>query len=299
MTNIAPLSLSYDWNRDIAPQLGNIVSVDGGFTTATRGIVELRDGTKVFVKIADSELTEKWLKKEIIVYQKLTAARYPFIPELLACKDDHTGMAITYLDGANFENNWDKNKLDAVMDARSALQQYKDLFIGHASFKSDNIVSHDLKWAHLLQPGNLDILNGKLTTLGSPITFDTAQLHQFAEQQSGWRMREDTLIHEDIRGDNFGYNPATGRGMLIDWNWLCIGDESLDATSLFIDVYQSGLDPYSAYPGAFDRQMLMYLMSFWLDSILHGNEGANDREWRLRSAQARNMTICYELLQRP
>jgi len=288
--------LSYNWQKDIEPHLNTMSTVEGGFTPAKRGVVELADGTSVFVKIATGPLTRKWLKKEIKVYLKLNAAGYEFIPKLLSCNDDHTAMAIAYLDGASFENIWDEDKLNAVLKAQTALKAYKALFLKDPDFKSDDIVTHGSKWPAILEGNNLELINKKLLKLGSTVTFDRRYIEELAQRQAGWSMNEDTLIHEDIRADNFGYNPITKEGMLIDWNWLCIGDESLDVTPLFINMYISGFDPYKLHPEKYDPQMIMYLMSFWLEAILHGEESSSDREWKLRAAQAKNVVVCNELL---
>jgi hypothetical protein len=65
-----------------------------------------------------------------------------------------------------------------------------------------------------------------------------------------------------------------------------------------VHVYASGFDPYVLYPDRYDAQMLVYLICFWLDSILISNEKSSDREFRLRSAQARSVKVCIELLDR-
>lgn len=286
----------YTWEEDIVPYLDTMTSVEGGYTPAKRGIATLKDGTKVFVKIATGPMTEKWLKKEIKTYLKLNEAGYGYIPLLLAHNDEDTAMAIEYLEGHSFENVWDKKKVDAVMHARQALKQYKEDFVGDKDFASGDVVDFDLKWPYLLKHGNLDKVNTKLHKLGRTVQFTAEQIQDYQKQHQDWSMSEDTLVHEDVRADNFGYNSETGEGKLIDWNWLCIGDESLDTTPLFISMYRSGFDPYKDYPEKYDPQMLLYLVGFWLASILDGDEDSSDREWSLRQVQAENIELCMELL---
>ena len=290
--------LAYQWDGDIAPYLGSMSDVSGGFSPAKRGVVTLANGNKVFVKIAINELTKKWLQKEIKVYRILNDAGYGFAPKLLACSSDNTAMAITYLEGASFENIWNDDKVDAVMNAQAALKQYRHLFANDTDFKSNDVIEHDSKWPFILEPGNLEKLQTKLTKFGIDIQLQRDHIEQYAFDQLDWSMREDTLIHEDIRADNFGYDPISKSGLLIDWNWLCMGDESLDITPLFINMYLSGYDPYVKYPEKHDPQMLKYLMSFWMASILRGDEDLSDRELRLRIAQAKCMNACFELLKR-
>lgn len=295
MTNT--LFSPYDWERDIAPHLDTLVPVQGGFTPAQRGIVTLQDKTRVFVKIATDLMTQKWLAKEVVVYQRLQEAGYTYMPELLAVNSDHTAMALTYLEGADFSDAWSGEKLEAVMQAREELQQHKQLFENDPLFRSDDIVSLDSRWPSLLIGKNINSLDRKLHTLGVPLNLDLRILQEMARIQEGWGLKEDTLIHEDIRGDNFGYDPVSKTGKLIDWNWLCIGDESLDITPLFVNMYINGFNPYAHHPEKYDAQMLRYLVSFWLDVILQSQEVMDERETNLRKAQARNIQACLELLQ--
>jgi hypothetical protein len=52
----------------------------GGFTSASRRLVTLPDGRRVFAKGATNDLTETWLRAEHHVYTHLHGS---FIPQLL------------------------------------------------------------------------------------------------------------------------------------------------------------------------------------------------------------------------
>lgn len=286
----------YRWDQDIAPSLDSIQKVEGGFTSARRGIVVLNDRTKVFVKIATDESTKKWLKKEIKVYKTLNEAGYAYIPTLLSTNADSTAMAIEYLQNASFENTWDKAKLEAVVKAQESLKEYKKWFVNNDDFKSDDVVDLRLRWPHLLKSDNVEKVNEKLKRLGSEVQFSRQQIEDFKQSHEGWELKQDTLIHQDIRADNFGYDTAAQAGKLIDWNWLCIGDESLDTTPLFINMYLAGFNPYQHHPEKYDEKMLMYLIGYWLASILDGDQDSGEQEWKLRSAQAKNLEACVALL---
>lgn len=290
--------LRYDWKRDIEPFIDTIQPVKGGYTPAKRGVVKLPDGTKVFVKIAVDAMTAHWLKKEIKAYKILNQTDYVHMPRLLACEDTYNAMAMEYLDDATFDEVWDESKLNAVMNAQDALKNHKDLFVGDNDFLFEDDKVLKTRWQRLLQQDNIDSINAKFAEFGVNLTFTFEQLKQLHELHEGWAMKQDTLIHEDIRGDNFGYYAKQKSGKLVDWNWLAIGDESLDTTSLFVHVYASGFDPYALYPEKYDAKMLAYLVCFWLDRILVNDEHASDREYRLRSAQAVSVKTCIQLLGR-
>ncbi len=61
-------------------------------------------------------------------------------------------------------------------------------------------------------------------------------------------------------------------------------------------MLQAGFDPYKYHPEKYDRAILAYLLSYWLNSIFVANEDTSPREWRLRVAQARGVDECFRLL---
>jgi len=286
----------YNWNSDVAPYLDSITKVEGGYTPAKRGYITISGGTKIFVKIATDDNTKKWLNKEIKVYTLLNNAGYKYIPKLLAVSDDHSAMAIEYLEGASFERDWDVDKLKAVVEAQEALKEHIDLFRNDPQFKSNDIVNTESKWPEILKQDNIQTINAKIKKLSGKSSFTTQQLEDLAKLNDDWALKEDTLIHEDIRADNFGYDQNTKTGKLIDWNWLCIGDESLDTTPLFIDISKSGFNPYVHYVEKLDRAMIAYVLSFWLESVLNGDEDSSEREWNMRAHQVENIEECMKLL---
>lgn len=292
------MNLKYDWENDIVPRIGSLRAVEGGFTAARRGVADLSDSQKVFVKIATDELTKKWIKKEIKAYELLNQAGYRFIPTLLSRNDDRTAMAIELLEDVNFDNHWDKDKLEAVVLAQEELKQYADIFKDDPPFKPGDVRTLDNKWPYILEGNNLDTINTKLKKLGGTSAFTKEQVETLSRLHKDWALREDTLVHMDIRADNFGYDPKTKLGKLIDWNWICLGDPSLDTTPLFISMIKAGFDPYRYHPEKYDRAMIAYVLSYWLDSILEGNEDSSPREWSLRVSQAESIEECVKLLER-
>jgi len=288
----------YDWTQDILPYLDNMEAVAGGYTSVRRGVVMLADGVRVFIKIASAQKTIKWLKKEVKAYQILNQAGYPYIPQLLSFDQENTSMAIEYMDGASFESTWDGDKLQAMLVIQEELKKYKRYFINDPDFTLESVVNRTVKWPIILAPGNLEVVNVKLTKLGINLVLTKEQISGLQSMHRGWSMHEDTLVHQDLRADNFGYYNKTKSGKLIDWNWLCIGDESLDRTPLFVNMYISGFDPYKLDPEAYDAKMLAYLVSFWLDQILMGDEDSNSLEFSRRKAQAKSVKACIELLNR-
>jgi len=288
--------LKYNWLRDIEPFLGTIQTVEGGYSLAKRGVITIADGTKVFVKSAEGDVTKKWLRKEIIAYQKLIDAGYPNIPKLLAHDESYSSMAIEYLEHASFENTWDKDKLDAILRAQEKLKEYKSTFVGHPDFTLESVVGLDPKWPTILDDGGIDRINAKFKKLDVETSFTRDQILSYEKLLKGWKITDETLVHQDIRADNFGYDPITKEGKLVDWNWLCLGDPSLDRTPLFINMYISGFDPYIYHPEKYDPRMLAYLVSFWLERVLSADEDKDELAFKRMKAQATSVKVAVVLL---
>lgn len=287
-----------DWQRDVMPYLSTMQPVEGGYSLAKRGVVTIADGVKVFVKLAEGETTKKWLKKEISAYQKLCSAGYPFIPSLLAYNTDHSAMAIEYLGQASFENAWDKDKLDAILKAQNELKKYKYIFADDPDFTLESVVGLDSRWPIIMQEENLRIINQRFIRLGIDMKFSHEQLQSYEKMLEGWQISDDTLVHQDIRADNFGYDIANKTGKLVDWNWLCLGDVSLDRTPLFVNMYISGFDPYVFHSETYDPKMLAYLTSFWLERILSSDPDENELAFSRGHAQASSVKASVELIER-
>lgn len=288
--------LKYNWLRDIEPFLGTMQTVEGGYSLAKRGVITIADGTKVFVKSAEGDVTKKWLRKEIIAYQKLIDAGYPNIPKLLAHDESYSSMAIEYLEHASFENTWDKDKLDAILRAQEKLKEYKSTFVGHPDFTLESVVGLDPKWPTILDDGGIDRINAKFKKLDVETSFTRDQILSYEKLLKGWKITDETLVHQDIRADNFGYDPITKEGKLVDWNWLCLGDPSLDRTPLFINMYISGFDPYIYHPEKYDPRMLAYLVSFWLERVLSADEDKDELAFKRMKAQATSVKVAVVLL---
>ncbi len=287
-----------NWQRDVMPYLSTMQPVDGGYSLAERGIVTIADDIKVFVKIAEGATTKKWLKKEIRAYTILNDAGYPFIPQLLAYNSDQSAMAIEYLENASFENIWDKDKLDAILNAQQELTKYIHNFTDDPDFTLESVVGLDSKWPQIIQVDSVNSINQKFVNLGVDVTFSVDQLQSYEAMLAGWTIADDTLVHQDIRADNFGYDSVNKTGMLIDWNWLCIGDKSLDRTPLFVNMYISGFNPYDFHPETYDPKMLAYMISFWLERILSGDPDENALTRKRMHAQAASVKASVELLTR-
>lgn len=286
---------TYDWETDIAPYLSNLQPVPGGFTEARRGLLKLPSGEILFVKIAEDDDTKKWIHKEAEVYKILNRENYAYSPKLLAHSSDKTAIAVEYLQNHQFDHRWSETMLQEVMDARISLQKLKPHFEGNDAYNLHSVVSVKSYWPNLLDEDTRSRVNKLLHSIGSELIIGLKMVEQFAEEMNDWKPREDTLVHQDIRADNFGYDPAGKKGKLVDWNWLCIGDNLMDVTPMFVSMRKhSNLDPYVLYPDMYSRTSLLYIAGYWLWRISEINEKSQISP--IRAHQATSAEVALAML---
>ncbi len=281
----------YDWQRDILPRIPRLEQSDQGYTNAYTGLINLVGGTQVFVKCAMDDNSARWAKKEVQSYRLLQNAGYEHMPKLLAVSPDETSFAIEALLGYDFAPKWDEHKLHAIMRARKTLKSLRYLFEGDREFSMRQVVGAENRWPMLRNEDIFARANDVLyQTEGIRLSEEARDRCTSALQV--WRVRQDTLVHGDLRADNFAYDSRTRTGKLIDWTWLCVGDDALDMASLCVGISRTGYNVYDAYPDLFDESAVISTMGYWLEVL-----GTSDAELTdARRSQARSVSICHDLL---
>ena len=193
----------------------------GGYSTADRYAVTLADGRRAFVKSSDAENMAGWLRREHEVYASLEGE---FIPELLGWDDDgeRPVLAIEDLSDADWTPRWDDARVSAVLDALRALAvcapppntgtvraQFADLYDRWRDVERDpgpflSLELRDRDWLERALPRILAAVD--------------------ADPAAG-----DELCHFDVRSDNLCFRD--GRAILVDWNWLSIGNSRVDVAA--------------------------------------------------------------------
>lgn len=281
----------YDWQADIAPRIPGLQQADQGFTKAYTGIVNLADGSQVFVKCAMDENSARWARKEIKAYKTLQEAGYDYMPRLLAVNAEGTSFAIQAMIGYDFNPSWSDDKLHAIMRARKDLKALRYLFEADPDFSMRKVVGVQNRWPELYNEPILARANDLLMR-SQGISVAPTMVERCNELMQVWHVRQDTLVHDDLRADNFAYDPQTRTGKLIDWTWLCVGDDALDVASLCVGMARSGYDVYDKYPSLFDEQAIVSTLGYWLEVL-----GTSDGQLTdVRQSQAANVRFCYDLL---
>ena len=251
------------WNL-IEAALPSLEPVSGGYTKSQRGLVTLTDGQKVFVKIGVDDQTRDWIQKERNAYAFLADNNFRYVPRVIAETDG--ALAIPDLSGWDWSKAWSKPKMDAVfraMDALAPLGSKAVSTFGHFDLEPNvwaevpaSINAYD--WARPLVSTSL------MRDISALIGNSTATRH-YADLAATKPWEGNDLIHNDVRSDNFAFNPQTGEGLLVDLNWLCLGTKPFDTASLLVDMEQAGVDIQN-YLHRADGASMAYIIGYWLSS---------------------------------
>jgi len=252
---------------EVEKALKTFLPTEGGYSSARRGIITLRTGGKVFVKIGIDEQTNSWIAKEIKAYDFLKKVSYPYIPKLLCTNEDKTAFATEPLlpeNGWNWSDTWNKDRLNATLEAMDALAAIRP-DVKYDSLLKPVMTDEDNGWVKLAASDKLQSsLISKLGKLGE--TNLLGDLHSHVQKSSAFRVRHDELVHDDIRADNCSWNELSGEVRLVDWNWLELGDRRIDLAAMLVHVHASGFDVLPGFSSRLDAGALHWMAGFWFES---------------------------------
>jgi len=256
--------------QTIENALTTLQKSDNGFTMADRGIITLADQTRVFVKIGTDANTKKWAQKEIEVYEFLEKQLFPHAPKLLAHNIDRTGFALKLLsadDGWDWMDIWNSERLDKTLGAMDELAALTPLATTRSVFANGMISETADGWHPLAESiEKQTILLERLRASGNAILAERMDFPNMAALSAQFLFHNDSLVHNDVRGDNAAWNPSLQAVRLIDWNWVQISDRRVDVNSLLVHVYRSGFDVTTKCAERLDANALQWLAGFWLNS---------------------------------
>jgi thiamine kinase-like enzyme len=259
--------MNINWG-DIEKSIETLRRVDGGFSSAHRGIVTLSYGTRAFVKVGVNDLTKQWARKEIEVYRFLQCHTYPFIPQILAHNHDETSFALEALtpeDGWNWSDEWTEERLAKTLEAMDVLAAIlpegtcKDFTGGEMLNETDD------GWQPLHDSQELQhTLLNQLRSVGCS---DIANVLNFAaevERSAIFDFRKDTFVHYDVRADNAPWHALRQVVKLVDWNWTQLGDRRIDLAALLVHVHKAGLDVTRTAGDRLNSDALHWMAGFWM-----------------------------------
>lgn len=248
----------------IEAALPTLEPVSGGYTKSQRGLVTLTDDQKVFVKIAVDDQTREWIQKERKAYNFLAEHNFPYAPRIIAETDG--GLAIPDLSDWDWSKAWTKPKMDAVFRAMDALAPLgAKAAATFRSFDLDPTIWKDVPHTMSAYDWARPLLSAETVHDLEELVTDSATMQQYASRAATKPWEGNDLIHNDMRSDNFAFNPQTGEGLLVDLNWLCLGTKPFDTASLLVDMEQAGAEIQDYLKRADDASMA-YIIGYWLSS---------------------------------
>lgn len=255
---------------DVETRLPNLLPVKGGYSQAQRGLLELDDDNKVFVKAGTDDNTKKWARKEIAVYRFLQRQKYPNIPNLLSVNNDETAFALEALlpgDGWNWNEDWNTERLNATFQALDELQAIMPQGNDRLFFSTISIGNDDNGWVPLLASAERQaILLRKLRKAGQSNLADSLNIAANAKQSECYVFATNQLVHYDMRGDNCAWNPRHKEVRIVDWNWTQLGDRRLEIAAMLIHVERSGMPLTSEQLSLIDINAVQWLAGLWLNA---------------------------------
>jgi hypothetical protein len=230
----------------IASALGGVRPVEwssvesGGYgRVSAHWRVLLTDGRAVFVKHALTDDARAWLRKERLVYERVTGS---FLPAYLGFHDEaETLLVLEDLSGADWPPPWSRARIDAVLGALGEL---------HATEPPEGIEPLDAAREAVTGWGRVAADPEPLlaSALCSRAWLEDA-LPTLLEAAAAARLEGDELLHFDVRSDNLCF--VGGRAVLVDWNLASKGNGDFDVAFWLPSLrLEGGPDPWEVLPDA-------------------------------------------------
>jgi hypothetical protein len=242
-----------DIERIVGARVVGLEHVEGrGYTHAGRHRAFLDDGRTVFVKSAVDELSAGWLRTEISVY---TALRGSFLPVFhgWAERDGLPLVVLEDLGDAHWPPPWRDGDVDAVKQALA------ELAATPPPEGVDRVPRDELafEWREVERDPEPFLSTG--TATGAWLVEHLPALRDAAERAP---FDGDDLLHLDVRSDNLALRD--GRAVLVDWNWVCIGNAVLDVVGWAPSLhFEGGPAPDELVSGPGVAELAAALAGYW------------------------------------
>jgi hypothetical protein len=222
------------WHR---PQLG--------LSAAERFSIELADGTRLFVKAAVDEDTERWLRSERAA---LGSVRAPYQPLLRAFVERAAEFPVlitedlshAYWPASHAGVTWREGDIDRVLDAVQEMATTSP----SPELPALGTEAPTRGWPALLENP------AEFLALGlCPLEWLNRHGAALKEAESGLNRRGNALVHGDVRSDNLCLLPD--RVVFVDWSNAGRGNPDTDLAELLPTLHlEGGPRPYDLMPAA-------------------------------------------------
>ena len=203
--------------------------VIGGYSTARRLIVTCADGTSVFVKGSTDARTATWLRTEYGIYSQVQA---PFLPTLYAWEDDGSSpfLVLEDLSGAVWQAPW---TMARVMQVLATLRQVAVTPPPEGLGSLEERRTGWSGWAQVAQDPAPFLRLGLCSA-----SWLASTINALVAAEAGVQLAGEELVHCDVRSDNLCF--VRGRVVLVDWNWACHGNSTVDVAAWLPSLHLEG-----------------------------------------------------------
>jgi hypothetical protein len=212
----------------------------GGYSLALRLRAFFDDGTTAFVKVATSQDLARFLRTEHHVYSSL--GKQDFLAAFYGWDDDgqHPLLILEDFGAAFCAPPWTTTRIDAVLATLERVHQ-TPAPVGVPSLES---------------PESREMLSGWKVVAENPTPFLSLNLCSSAwlenalpdllEAEAKIVLSGTDFLHLDVRSDNLCF-PQDHRAVLVDWNWVSIGNGEFDLAAWLPSLEAEGGPPSETF----------------------------------------------------
>ena len=255
-TAILPGSLRQKIESILGERIVRAEPIGRGYTPARRLRLSLQNGGSVFAKAATNENTAVWLRTEAQVYDALAGS--PFLAERLAWHDDGAEpfLILEDLSDAHWPPPWTNTYIESARAALSHVAASR----ARITFPLTRIEDDRENFAswHRVAEAPEPFLSLGLCSGG----WLQAALPTLIAAETAAPLAGDDLLHLDVRSDNLCFRPGNGAAVLVDWNWVCVGNRDLDIAGWLPSLHsEGGPSSETILPDA--KEFAALLSGFW------------------------------------
>ncbi len=228
-----------------------------GYSPALRIRAHFADGTTAFVKAATNDFTANSIRREEVVYRSL--GEQLFLPAYIGVGEYEQGRSLLILEDLS-DSYWGPPWREGdVAKVLAMLEQVRPLA---SRFPADFLPSQDAERHGLASWARVAADPEPFLTLGyCSRDWLEAALPVLLNADETAVLAGDDLVHQDVRSDNLCFT-ADGRAILVDWNWACYGNGTVDIAGWLPSLRsEGGPAPESVLPD--DPALAGILAGFW------------------------------------